>query len=60
MRCSQVWQREYWDRFIRNERHFEAAKRYIAMNPVKAGLVDKPKDWPWGSAKQRGENDVEE
>ena len=60
VRCSQVWQREYWDRFIRNERHFEAAKRYIAMNPVKAGLVDKPEDWPWGSAKQRGENDDEE
>ncbi len=60
VRPSQVWQREYWDRFIRNERHFEAAKNYIAMNPVKAGLVDKPEDWPWGSVKQRVENDGEE
>jgi REP element-mobilizing transposase RayT len=57
VRLSQVWQREYWDRFIRNERHFEAAKSYIAMNPVKAGLVEKAEDWRWGSVKQRGEKD---
>jgi len=60
VRRSQVWQREYWDRFIRNERHFEAVKSYIAMNPVNAGLVAKPEDWLWGSVKQRGENDGEE
>ncbi len=53
---SQVWQREYWDRFIRNERHFEAAKSYIAMNPVKAGLAANPEDWPWGSTRCRSDN----
>jgi REP element-mobilizing transposase RayT len=53
---SQVWQREYWDRFIRNEQHFEAAKSYIAMNPVKAGLAATPEDWPWGSARCRSDN----
>ncbi|MCX5969976.1 MAG: transposase, partial [Coprothermobacterota bacterium] len=47
---SQVWHREYWDRFIRDERHFVAARDYIVMNPVKAGLVTKPEDWPWCSA----------
>ena len=50
---SRVWQRECWDRFIRDERHFEAAKDYIVMNPVKAGLAAKPEDWPWSSAKDR-------
>ena len=30
----QVWQRDYWDRFVRNERHFETVKQYIVMNPV--------------------------
>jgi len=34
-----VWHREYWDRFIRNQRHFEQAVEYIHQNPVKAGLV---------------------
>lgn len=49
----QVWQREYWDRFIRNEGHFEAVKQYIVMNPVKAGLALRPEAWPWSSAKER-------
>jgi hypothetical protein len=42
--------REYWDRFIRNEKHFTAAVEYIHMNPVKAGLVEKAEDWYWSSA----------
>ena len=50
---SRVWQREYWDRFIRDERHFETVKDYIVMNPVKAGLAAKPENWPWSSAKDR-------
>jgi putative transposase len=55
-RGSQVWQREYWDRFIRNESHFEAAGNYIVMNPVKAGLIAKPEYWLWSSAGKRAEN----
>jgi REP element-mobilizing transposase RayT len=55
---SRVWQREYWDRFIRDERHFEAVKDYIVMNPVKAGLVEKPEDWFWSSARDRTANDA--
>ena len=54
---AQVWQREYWDRFIRDERHFAGAREYITMNPVKAGLVARPEDWPWSSAKVRIEHD---
>ena len=47
---GQVWQREYWDRYIRNDQHLAAARQYIRMNPVKAGLVKTPEDWPWSSA----------
>jgi hypothetical protein len=39
---------------------FAPTERLLAMNPVKAGLVDKPEDWPWGSVRQRGEKDREE
>ena len=28
-----------------------AACRYIALNPVEAGLVADPLDWPWSSAR---------
>lgn len=45
-----VWHREYWDRFIRDERHFYAALNYIHQNPVKAGLCAREEDWVWGSA----------
>jgi putative transposase len=55
-RDRRVWQREYWDRFIRNERHFMAAVAYIHNNPVKAGLVERAEDWPWSSAGQEGED----
>jgi len=46
-----LWQRDYWDRFIRDERHFNVTKSYIDDNPVKAGLVAAPELWRWGSAR---------
>ena len=45
-----VWHREYWDRFIRDDRHFQQAVEYIHLNPVKAGLVARAEEWPWSSA----------
>lgn len=45
-----VWQREYWDRYIRDEWHLLATIEYIHHNPVKAGLVKLPEDWAWSSA----------
>lgn len=45
-----VWQKEYYDRYMRNPRHFDAGERYIAMNPVKAGLVEAPHLYRWSSA----------
>jgi putative transposase len=50
-----VWMREYWDRYIRDERHFEMAVDYIHRNPVKARLVGTAKDWPWSSAREFAE-----
>ncbi len=38
---------DYFDRYIRNEKHFQATVTYILRNPVKAGLVDAPEKWPW-------------
>lgn len=32
-----------------DERHCLAAARYIALNPVTAGLVEQARDWPWSS-----------
>jgi putative transposase len=49
-RSGKFWQREYWDRYIRDESHFNRARHYIEWNPVKANLVRSPEEWPWSSA----------
>ncbi|MGB7621897.1 MAG: transposase [Terriglobia bacterium] len=41
---GQFWEPEYFDRFIRNPRHFECAVRYIHENPVRAGLVSRAEE----------------
>jgi REP element-mobilizing transposase RayT len=45
-----LWQREFWDRYTRNLRHFRKTVDYIHQNPVKAGLVSRAEDWPWSTA----------
>ena len=49
---GQLWQREYWDRFIRDEAHLRATIDYIHDNPVKAGLVSQADDWQFSSARR--------
>ena len=49
-RSGQFWQEDYFDRFIRDLKHLENAKQYIRENPVTAGLVKLPEDWPYSSA----------
>jgi putative DNA methylase len=51
---GQFWQEEYFDRMIRDEAHWDNVVAYIEQNPVKAGLCQRPEDWPFGSA-HRGE-----
>jgi putative transposase len=53
-RQGPLWARDYFDRFIRDERHFETNRRYIEMNPVSAGLCGAPEDWAFSSAGWRG------
>ena len=49
---GEFWQREYFDRMIRSERHFAYTIAYIHNNPVKAGLCRNPEDWQFSSAAQ--------
>ncbi|MGD0866531.1 MAG: transposase [Rhizomicrobium sp.] len=48
-----IWAADYFDRYIRDAEHNEAAVYYIESNPVKAGLVGRAEDWPFSSAVQR-------
>lgn len=45
-----VWNPAFHDRGLRSERMQLAMARYIVMNPVRAGLVDRPGMYPyWNS-----------
>jgi putative DNA methylase len=49
-RGGAFWAREYFDRFIRDEVHYANAVSYVVMNPVKAGLCERPEDWRFSGA----------
>ena len=49
-RKGKLWMMEYFDRYIRDNDHFQKVVNYIHNNPVKAGLVADPADWRWSSA----------
>jgi len=48
------WQEESCDRWVRDEREFQRIRAYIEENPVRAGLVTAPEDYPWSSASRTG------
>jgi putative transposase len=49
------WQDESFDHWVRNEGEFMQTKQYIEQNPVTAGLVERPEDWPWSSASRNSQ-----
>jgi len=44
-----IWQRRFWEHTIQDEKDLEVHFDYIHYNPVKHGLVCRPRDWPWSS-----------
>jgi REP element-mobilizing transposase RayT len=52
-RKGRFWQKEYFDRYIRNARHYSKVLAYIENNPVRARLCEKPGDWLFSSAGYR-------
>jgi putative DNA methylase len=47
------WQREYFDRLVKDETQYYATIEYIENNPVKAGLCSHSIDWKFSSARAR-------
>lgn len=54
---GRFWQREYYDRLIRNEAEYIRAIRYVVENPMKAGLENWP--WVWCTASAAAGADLE-
>jgi putative transposase len=47
---TRFWQDESFDHWVRNPAEWQKIRSYIERNPVAAGLVARPEDWPWSSA----------
>ncbi|MBI1187194.1 MAG: transposase [Alphaproteobacteria bacterium] len=52
-RTGALWQREYFDRFMRDDSQLAATVAYIESNPVAAQFVETPGEWAWSSAAHR-------
>lgn len=52
-RSGPLWMREYFDRFMRDDDHLNTTIAYVENNPVAFGLVERPEDWRWSSARLR-------
>jgi len=48
-RCGHLMQGRFKAQLVQRERYLIAVCRYVRLNPVRAKLVSKPEDWPWGS-----------
>ena len=47
-----VWQADYFEHRLRNDESLFEKAHYICMNPVRAGLVGVPEEWPYVWPKQ--------
>jgi len=43
---DRLWQRSSWDRILRSPDDTTTVIRYLLLNPVRAGLVERPLDHP--------------
>jgi REP element-mobilizing transposase RayT len=44
---SSVWQEQYYDHLIRKDEDLHEIIKYCWYNPVRAGVVDNPKEYPY-------------
>ncbi len=48
-RIGALFQSRFHSLLVQSEGHALELARYIALNPVRAGLCRKAEEWPWGS-----------
>lgn len=42
-----IWQRDFWDTQLRTHESYSEKWEYVRRNPVRAGLVTCPENWPF-------------
>lgn len=48
-RIGHLLQGRFTGILVSKESHLLELTRYVVLNPVRAGIVDRPEDWPWSS-----------
>jgi REP element-mobilizing transposase RayT/DNA-binding CsgD family transcriptional regulator len=48
-RHGHVFQDRFFSILITQDSHLLEASRYVVLNPLRAGLVTSPEEWPWSS-----------
>jgi len=48
-RSGHLFSSRFRDVHIASDAQLHAVLRYVALNPVRAGMVEHPRDWPWSS-----------
>jgi putative transposase len=44
-----IWQRHYWEHFIRDGADYQRHVDYVHVNPLKHGHVQRVRDWPYST-----------
>lgn len=52
-RSGTLWESRFKSSPVETDRYLLACCRYVEMNPVRAGLVRAPEDYPWSSYRKR-------
>lgn len=42
-----MWQSRHWDTRMRSQEQYASKWAYVRENPVRAGLVEAPEEWPF-------------
>jgi hypothetical protein len=54
-----LWQQSFYDRIVRDERELFETINYVEMNPVVAGFVGWPEEYPFSSAERPDLTDLD-
>jgi hypothetical protein len=58
--AGELWQPRFFDRALRTVKAYGEKVEYLHLNPVKAGLADRPQDWRWSSVHEYSGGSAEE
>ncbi len=45
--AAPIWQKQFFDHVLRSPQRYGDKWAYVRENPVRAGLVTRPEDWPY-------------